>query len=478
MSEHVLDWSKSWQRYFEELTALPHGSYHEQPASDWLVEFAKEKGLEYKQYPCGNVIIYGPASPGYEDHPAVVLQAHMDMVPEKTADSTHDFLKDPLKLRIEDGWLMATDTTLGADDGTGVAYMMALLDGSGGPHPALECVFTVSEETGMEGAFQMKPEDLTGLRFISLDGGGEGRSTVITSAGGVKCKETIPLHRIHTDRDGYRLTVSGLSGGHSGICIGQEKGNAIRLCARVLNKMRVLGPMFLADIAGGDKDNAIPRTCRAEFSGFALLGDLEQILKEEVEKIRGELAHSDPEVSLTLEPCKVQWLMDPESTDRLIDYLMLIPGPVQHRSMVLDLVTASENLASIKIKEEGAEISVSLRAERGSYLETMADELRILTVLHGGNQDEYGRYPAWAYEEKSALRDTFCRVMQELTGEEVKLVAVHGGLECGVFKSKWPGMEIVTYGPKAENVHTPQERLNLESFDRCFGLLSSLLERL
>lgn len=478
MNGHVLDWSKPWQHYFEETTRIPHGSYHEQPLSDWLVSFAKEQNLEYKQYPCGNVIIKAPASAGYEDHPAVVIQAHMDMVWEKTAESTHDFLTEPLKLRIEDGWLMATDTTLGADDCTGVAYMLAILADKTLPHPPLECVFTVSEETGMEGAFKMEPADLTGLRFISLDGGGEGRSTVITSAGGVKCKETIPLHRAATDREGFRLTVDGLSGGHSGICIGQEKGNAIRLCARVLNRMRECGPLFLADIAGGDKDNAIPRTCTAEFSGYALKEDLEQILREEEEKIRGELAYSDPEVRISLESCRVQWLIDPESTDRLIDFLLLVPGPVQHRSMVLDLVTASENLASVKITEEGAGISVSLRAERGSYLETMANELRMLSSLYGESHAEYGSYPSWAYEEKSALRDTFCEVMTQLTGSETVLQAVHGGLECGVFKSKWPGMEIVTFGPKAENVHTPQERLNLESFDRCFGLLCSLLERL
>ena len=479
MGKFVLDWSKPWQKFFEEMTAIPHGSYHEQPLSDYLAAFAQARGLAYKQYPCGNVIICAPATAGYEDHVGVVLQAHMDMVWEKTADSTHDFLTEPLKLRVEDGWLMATDTTLGADDCTGVAYMLAILDDPKLPHPPLECVFTVSEETGMEGAFLMDPADLTGRHYVSLDGGGEGKSTVIASAGGVKCQETLPLHRIATDRAGYVLTVTGLSGGHSGICIDQEKGNAIRICARVLDALRACGPLFLSGIAGGDKDNAIPHTCTAVFTSYAAKADLERTVEEMAQTVKAELQYSDPGVTVTLAEGQADHLIDPADTDRLIDFLLLVPGPVRHRSAAIEgLTAASENLASVKMKEDGAVISISLRAERESYLQTMAKELKMLSALYGGTHSEYGRYPSWAYEEKSGMRDIFCSVMEELTGEKTKLQAVHGGLECGVFKSKWPDMEIVTFGPLAQNVHTPEERLNLESFDRCYGLLCSLLARL
>ncbi len=479
MGDYVLDRSKPWQRFFEETAAIPHGSYHEQPLSDWLADFARKRGLAFKQYPCGNVIIYKQASPGYEDHGGAVLQAHMDMVWEKTAESTHDFLTEPLKLQVRDGWLSAGDTTLGADDCTGVAYMLAILDDDSLPHPALECVFTVSEETGMEGAFAMDPADLSGRRYISLDGGGEGKSTVITSAGGVKCQETLPLHRIVTDRPGYELTVDGLSGGHSGICIDREKGNAIRICARVLDALRICGPLFLDGVEGGDKDNAIPRSCTAVFSAYAAKADLERVVRETEQTVKDELRFSDPGVTVTLRETRAEHLIDPADTDRLIDFLLMVPGPVRHRSAAIaGLVSASENLASVKMRPDGAVISVSLRAERTSFLQTMASELKRLSSLYGGSHMEYGRYPAWAYEEKSGMRDLFCSVMKELTGVETELQAVHGGLECGVFKSKWPEMEIVTFGPLAENVHTPQERLNLESFDRCYGLLCALLARM
>ena len=193
--KQVLDWSKAHQRYFEEMTRIPHGSYHEKQYSDYLAEFARSHGLRYKQYDIGNVIIYKEASKGYEDHPAVVIQAHMDMVCEKTPESSHDFEKDPLKLYIEDGWLCADGTTLGADDGTGVSYMLAILEDNTLAHPALECVFTAMEEIGLDGALALEPEDIKGRRYINLDGGGGGVETVTTAAGGLRWNGSMNLHR-------------------------------------------------------------------------------------------------------------------------------------------------------------------------------------------------------------------------------------------------------------------------------------------
>ena len=477
--KQVLDWSKAHQRYFEEMTRIPHGSYHEKQYSDYLAEFARSHGLRYKQYDIGNVIIYKEASKGYEDHPAVVIQAHMDMVCEKTPESSHDFEKDPLKLYIEDGWLCADGTTLGADDGTGVSYMLAILEDNTLAHPALECVFTAMEEIGLDGALALGPEDIKGRRYINLDGGGGGVETVTTAAGGLRWNGSMNLHREAAKAAAYRLIVGGLEGGHSGGCIHLEKGNAIKLCGRILKELQKEGSLVLSAVDGGSKDNAIPRDCWAEF-----VTDMdEDVLREKIRifagLLRDELRYSDSGLTVVLEKVQVPETWSREESDRLVDFLFICPTGLRHRNMnIKDHTIASENLAVVKTSGCQVKISVSMRSAFESFIEEMAQELRILGNLYGFDQEEAGRYPAWGYEEKSSLREAMRAAVKRCTGTELVEKAVHGGLECGVAKNKWPDMDIITMGPTAEAVHSPDERLDLQSFDNCYKVLCDLLENL
>lgn len=477
--KQVLDWSKAYQKYFEEMAGIPHGSYFEKQYSDYLVDFARNHGLKYKQYDIGNVIIYKDASEGYEDHPAVVLQAHMDMVCEKTPESSHDFEKDPLDLYIEDGWLHARGTTLGADDGTGVCYMLAVLADDSLPHPALECVFTAMEEIGLDGALVLEPDDLKGRRYINLDGGGGGVETVTTAAGGLRWNGVMEVHGNAAGKTGYRLTVGGLEGGHSGGCIHLEKGNAIKLCARVLREFQKEGAITLSAIDGGSKDNAIPRDCWAEF-----VTDIEEEKLEKAVSVLGaalkeELRCSDSGLTVVLEKADVAVTWSQEESDKMVELLFLCPTGMRHKNMnIKDHTVASENLAVVKTAGGKVKVSVSMRSAFESYIEEMEQELEILGRLYGLCQEAAGRYPAWGYQEKSPLREAMREAVKRCTGKELVEKAVHGGLECGVAKNKWPDMDIITMGPTAEAVHSPDERLNLKSFDDCYEVLCDLIKHL
>lgn len=477
--KQVLDWSKAYQKYFEEMASIPHGSHHEKQYSDYLVDFARKHGLKYKQYDIGNVIIYKEASAGYEDHPAVVIQAHMDMVCEKTPESAHDFEKDPLDLYVEDGWLHARGTTLGADDGTGVCYMLAILADEALAHPALECVFTVLEEIGLDGALALEPEDLKGRRYINLDGGGGGVETVTTAAGGLRWNGILKVHWADTEKQGYRLTVGGLAGGHSGGCIHMEKGNAIKICARVLKELRKAGTVTLSAMDGGSKDNAIPRDCWAEFAADIEEEKLKNVVSAMEGQLREELRYSDNGLAITLERKSVAQVWSQEESDKLADLLFICPTGMRHKNMnIKDHTIASENLAVVKTAGQQVKVSVSMRSAFESYIQEMEEELEILGDLYGLSQEKTGRYPAWGYEEQSPLREAMRETVKRCTGKDLVEKAVHGGLECGVAKNKWPDMDIITMGPTAEAVHSPDECLDLQSFDDCYKVLCDLLAHL
>ena len=472
----VLDWEKPYHRFFEEMTRIPHGSFHEKAYSDYLVSFAKKHGFKYKQYPIGNVIIYKDASAGYEDHPTVVLQSHMDMVWEKTPDSKHNFETDPLKLYIEDGWLHAKGTTLGADDGTGVAYMLSVLDDDTMAHPPLECIFTVQEEVGLFGAYALEPEDIKGRRFISLDDGGGGIITTIAAAGGMHWQGTLSRQVLEKSISGYRLKVGGLKGGHSGECINLERGNALKICGEILKAVQKQGNLVLSSFNGGDKDNAIPISCTVEFVSDSGYEKVHAAVKQEVSKQKQKFADSDPDLDIQFEQAILERVWDTKASDTLLDFLTVCPTGLRHKSMKIEgLTTASENLASIKEKEDSVEISVSLRGAEEFYLDEMIEELRILGRLFGLKTEESGRYPAWGYEETSVMRPAMTQAVKTVMNKDLVLLAVHGGLECGVFKNKWPDMDMVTLGPVGKDVHTPDEKLDLESFDICYDLLKEFL---
>lgn len=479
---HILDWTKPYHRFFEEMTRIPHGSYDEQSYSDYLTAFAAERNLKYKQYEIGNVIIYKEGSPGYEDHPAVVLQSHMDMVCEKVPESKHDFRKDPLDLYIEDGWLHARGTTLGADDGTGVAYMLSVLDDDTLCHPPLECVFTVQEEVGLGGAFALKQEDLKGRRYISLDDGGGGMFTTITSAGGMVWNgnlKTSITDEYHGKKNGFCMKIGGLQGGHSGESINQEKGNAIKICARILKELQKSDILTLSDLEGGSKDNAIPRDCRVKFVSAMEYDQIDRIVQETVLLIRREYQYSDAGVWASVTQVQTENVWTQEVSDRLLDFLSVCPDGMRHHSMKIpSLTTASANLAAVRSEAGEVTISISLRAAEESLLDKLELELEILAKLFHISCKTGSRYPAWGYEENSYMREVMKKAVKASMGKDLELLAVHGGLECGVFKSKWPDMDMVTLGPVGKDVHSPDERLDLQSFDDCYELLKEFLQML
>ncbi len=474
---NVLDHTKAHQHFFEEMTRIPHGSFHEKAYSDYLVAFAKDHGLKYIQDDMNNVIMYAPASEGYENHDTVIMQAHMDMVCEKDKDVDFDFESDALQLYIEDGWLKAKGTTLGADDGFGVSYMLAILDGEY-PHPPLECLFTVQEEVGLCGALGLNAANIHGKRLINLDGGGE-TSTCTTSAGGANIIAQRKLERQAIQHPAYRVCVSGLSGGHSGEKIHEEKGNANKLVARILKAISKQGTIALSSVEGGMKDNAIPREASATFSCDLNRSKLHEIVIKLEQDMKKELEFSDNGVKVSLAEAQAETVMSQEDTMSYVNFMTLLPHGVHHRSMSIeDLTTASMNAAVVTCDQDNLMVNCSARGALESYIDTILEEVALLADVFGFEHHEEARYPAWSFDAQSKMRETLQRVFKEMYHQELVLQAVHGGLECGVFKAMDADMDIVTMGPVAESVHTPQERLDLTSFDRTFDLLCAYLKEL
>lgn len=476
--EYILNHDIAHHKYFEEMTRIPHGSFHEEAYSNYLVAFAKEHGLRYIQDEMFNVIIYKDAASGYETHEPVLLQAHIDMVCEKNKDTQFDFEKDALQLYIENGFLKAKGTTLGADDGVGVAYILSILADKDAKHPALECAFTVQEEVGLFGALALRKEYFSANRMINLDDGGE-NATCTTSAGGMNVilkKERIAVPAYG---NGYRIDVSGLSGGHSGGEIDKEKGNANKLLSRALFMLHKQYGISLSRIQGGLKDNAIPREAGAVFVSDAEFDQIAAYVQS-VEKIfKQELEFSDAHVHMEIKECEVKDVLSVEDTEEVLSLLLTLPNGLRHRSMNIEgLSVASSNVGVISTSDDEIMVNVSLRGAMESYVDTFAMEIDTLADVYGFESVHEARYPSWSYRSESNMRDTLKKVCKNVLGKELRMMAVHGGLECGVFKAMNENIDIVTMGPKMQDIHTPDEALDLASFDATFTLLKSYLEEL
>lgn len=475
--KNVLDHTIAHQKYFEEMTRIPHGSFQEKEYSDYLVTFAKQHGFNYKQDDMNNVIIYKPASDGYEKHPSVILQAHMDMVCEKNKDTQFNFETDVLQLYIEEGLLKAKGTTLGADDGTGVAYMLAILDDNKANHPSLECVFTVQEEVGLFGAMAIKKEDLHAKRMINLDDGGETLSCT-TSAGGVNVLLKQLRILVPTHKQGYCLEVKGLMGGHSGGEISKERGNANKLIARILYRISKQYDVQINQIQGGIKDNAIPREAMALFVSDASFESLDSLVKQMEIDIKKEFETSDHNVFVQFTQVDVNEAMASVESEMLIKLLMALPNGMRSRSMDVEgLVVASSNIGVIDAGDEII-INCSVRGALESYIDLIVEEIEVIGEVFEYESEREARYPAWSYTKDSFMRETLQKVCLTLYEKELELVAVHGGLECGIFKALDEDMDIVTMGPRMQNIHTPQEALDIASFDRTLNFLKTYLEAL
>ena len=474
----TFDLNKPYCKYFNEICQIPHGSFDEGRISNYLVKFGEDRGLKTIRDDELNVIIYKDASKGYENSAPLLLQAHMDMVCEKNKDSNHDFSKDPLDLYVDGDWLKAKGTTLGADDGMGVAYILAILDDDTLPHPALECCFTTKEEVGLLGALKLDTSLFKARRMVSLDGGGE-VSTGISSAGGCVVTQSIPLEYKNNSDPTYRLFLSGLLGGHSGGEIHKEKGNSNKLAFRIIKEMLLKNLDFkFISADGGLKDNAIPRECEITFASSSSFEELNDSMLKSLENFKKELEFSDKGVSATLSKVETSNVtLDSVDSSRIVDYIFLLPNGFKHRSMAIEgLTLTSLNLGIVKTEGNHLVLTSSLRSALECGIDHMIDEIRTLANLFGYKVSTSARYPGWNYKANSDMRKKLNKVMVSIYNKPLVEVATHGGCECGVFAAISDDMDILTYGAICEDIHTPLERLDLNSFDRGYKVLTSLLE--
>ena len=471
---------KSVFRYFEELTRIPHGSGNTAAASDWAVNFAKERGLRYRRDEMGNVVVWKDASPGYEDHPAVILQGHLDMVCVQEAGMDHDFEKDPLELEIADGWVQAKGTSLGGDDGIAIAMAMALMDDDSIPHPPIEAVFTVDEEIGLLGANGLDCSDLAGRKLINLDSEAEGILTV-SCAGGSRCdlKAAFPVKR--TSGIVCEVLVSGLPGGHSGAEIHQNYANANRLLAQCLTEV---SDLRLISLYGGKQDNAIPNYAKAVFH---LPRDKSAGVAEKIYEAFGaaNAAYNAPD---SAEPtCGVSFeyphilpeSLSVEDSRKVLDLILAMPNGVQAMSQdIPGLVQTSLNLGVMRLKEGKLSLTSSVRSSVAAEKEELCRRLEKLAEEYGGSFSRRGDYPPWEYRKDSPLRDVMTKVYKRMTGKEMKVEAIHAGLECGLFAGKMDGLDAVSIGPDMQDIHSTREALSISSVQRSWEYLLNVLREL
>ena len=475
------DLKKPYCYYFNEICKIPHGSGNEKALSDWLVAFARDHRLEYIQDKLWNVVIYKPASPGYEDHPGVVIQAHMDMVCEKIPESTHNFETDPLELYVEGEHLRARVTTLGADDGMGCAYMLAILADDTLAHPYLECCFTTQEETGLVGAQALKPEYFKARRLINLDGAGEYK-TYMSMGGGEQITLRKPVHWEKNTLPAYRLTVSGLLGGHSGGMIDKERANAGKLMARVLCFLERNGVDFcLGQWKGGTKHNVIMPMSEAVFATGMSQEKLMELVHKCNQDIFEEYELSDPGIHMALAQEEgVNSVISQKDSEELCRLVYLLPYGLKARNVAVEgnPPMTSVNVGIISLERQEAVLGISARSALECAVEELKSQVSLLGKLYGAEAEYSGYYPGWKYEEKSELREVMKKVFFRLYQKPLNCLVGHGGNECGVFKKMFPEMDIVTSGAIYGNIHGPEEFLDLASFDRSWVLLTSLLKEL
>ncbi len=472
---------------FEEITRVPRPSKHEEKISRWLVAFADSHGIECYQDESLNVIMRVPATSGYEDKEGVILQAHMDMVCEKNGDVVHDFEQDPIETYVDGDWLKARGTTLGGDDGIGVAMCLAALTDQRLEHPALECLFTVDEETGLTGAFKLKDGCLRGKRLINLDSEDDGQ-IFIGCAGGIDT-----LAKMHYEAEALpagnrfaaHVCVSGLMGGHSGDDINKGRANANKIIVEFLQQLYGTTELYVSALDGGNLRNAIAREAEASivvpYSFKEQLRVMFNVYCAQVEERFGEV---EKELRLELESAALpSEVIEPVKARKLVDALCECPhGMIAMSADMPGLVETSTNLASMKMRtdEKGRYIEVntsqrsSVEAEKHRIKDAVEASLRKACdeVTHGDG------YPGWKPNVNSPLMEVTREAYKRLFGSEPQVLAIHAGLECGLFLEKYPYLDMVSIGPQMYGVHSPQERLSISSTGRCWKWLCEVLRNL
>ena len=462
--------------YFEEICAIPHGSYHTKGISDYLVDFAKQRGLRYIQDSLNNVILFGDGTCGYEDHEPVIIQGHMDMVCEKDADCPIDMDTQGLDVTHDGTYVFAKGTTLGGDDGIAVAYALALLADKSIPHPPLEVVITVDEETGMEGATGIDLSTLRGRKLINIDSEDEGIFTV-SCAGGVKSTISMPVERRVVYGPCVKLTVEGLRGGHSGVEIHKNLANANKVMGEFLGRVQKLMPLCITKLQGGAKDNAIPRSCQVTLVALGM--DLQRI-NDVAQQLQQEIREQYDEPDAIVRGDDVDALggnaLTTECSAKVIALLNAAPNGVQAWSRDIEgLVQTSLNLGVVKL-EDTLNLTFAIRSSVNQEKADLANRLDELAKFYDGTCTHRGDYPAWEYRKDSPLRDTMVRVYEEMYGSAPQVVAIHAGLECGLLSEKLPGLDCVSTGPEMLGIHTSREKLGIASTERVWKYLLEVLK--
>ncbi len=469
--------------YFEQICQVPRPSKKEEKIRQFLIEFAKNNGLEVKIDEVGNVLISKPAALGKESAPTVILQTHMDMVCEKNSDKVFDFDNDAIEPRVVDGWIKASGTTLGADCGIGIAAQLAVLTSDEIKHGPLECLITVDEETGLTGAFALKPGFMNGSILLNLDSEDEGE-IFIGCAGGVDTLATFSFLRepVNANSDAVKISVSGLLGGHSGDDIHKNRGNANKILTRFLWQANQKFTIQLADFNGGNLRNAIPREAfvvivipKAEKEQVAAL------FKDFLEQVKFEFERSEPGLKVVLEGASMpEFVVDKNIQDKLINALYACPHGVLEMSTRMEgMVETSTNLASVKFEQDNNIIVItSQRSELETRKWMAAEMVESVFQLAGAEVVHSDGYPGWTPNPDSEVLRTTVDSYKKLFGVEPIVRSIHAGLECGLFLEKYPQLDMVSFGPTIKGAHSPDERLDINTTEKFWKYLVDVLEKI
>lgn len=480
MSEILNKEPKLVWKYFEAITQIPHGSKNEAALRDYLIGLAKEKGLEHKVDESGNLVVKVPATPGYEDRPILVLQGHLDMVCEKNSDTVFDFEKDGLNLKIEGEYLKADGTSLGADNGVGVAAGLAIIDDESAEHGPLELLMTVDEETGLTGAFAMKGDLLEGRMLLNLDTE-EWGALYVGCAGGAESMLTLPLEReeMPAGHTLLRLIVSGMHGGHSGVDIHLQRANATKVLSRAVWNVARKMDIRLGCIRGGNKHNAIPREARCLVAvEEAKRAEFTELVNEQIDIIRSEFVKVDPEIKLVIEDAEPIKVFTKDTSDKVIQLLNALPHGVAYMSYdIPDLVETSSNLAIVDSQQDKMEITMSNRSSNDTAVDGVRDRIAAIAGMVGATVEEPAGYPGWKPNLDSKILEISKNVYTEMFGSEPEIKAIHAGLECGIIGEKFPGIDMASMGPQIEFPHSPDERVHIGSVEKFYNLLKGVLKK-
>jgi dipeptidase D len=470
-------------KWFEEITKIPRCSKNEDAICNWLINWARDNNFGVKTDSVNNVLITVPGTAGYENSPAVVIQGHVDMVCEKTPDSDHDFTKDPIKLVYDGDWLTADRTTLGADNGIAIAMAMTAALADDIPHPPLELLFTVDEETGLTGASSLEPGFLEGKILINVDSEDEGYFTV-GCAGGINTNQTVPFAfaAVPGDYKAVKIMAGGMKGGHSGIDINAEKANAIKVLALALETLKAKVDFRLAAFTGGTAHNAIPRDADAfVYVPDNALDDVNAAIADAEKTLKIEFRNTDPDLFIKAEASAESFdqAMTAEESAKALDFILVIPHGVAAMSTDIEgLVETSNNLARVRVEDNNIKVLTSQRSSVVSRLNALTNRIEAVARLAGGEAFSGDGYPPWQPNMDSPLLAKSLEIYEGMFKKKPVVEVIHAGLECGIIGDKNPGMDMISIGPTLKYPHSPDEKIHIGTIGMVWDFIAELLKQL